>query len=102
VRDAGGASEYGHFCGKRGLSAISCGHEGKAGPQNPASPQDRQISADAVRLKAPAKWLPANRASRLREHVVGLRADQPDGAHHDDKDHRQHDRVFRDVLTFIV
>lgn len=41
-------------------------------------------------------------ASNLREHVVGVAADQANGANHDHQNYREHDRVFGDVLaTFI-
>jgi len=43
-----------------------------------------------------------NGASCLREHRIGVGADQPDRADDDDKDDRQHDSVLSDVLAFIV
>jgi len=35
------------------------------------------------------------------EYVTGSGSDHPDGAHDDRKNDRQHDRVFRDILTFL-
>jgi len=42
------------------------------------------------------------RAADLREDVAGVGADQADGAHDDDEDHREHHGVFGDVLTFFI
>ena len=41
-------------------------------------------------------------AAYLREDVVGIRSNEPNGAHNDNQNDRQHDRVFRDVLTFLI
>src|SRR5713101_6064800 len=43
-----------------------------------------------------------NRARRRREDVVGVRADQPDGTHHNHQNDREHYRIFRDVLGFVI
>jgi len=43
-----------------------------------------------------------NRASYFREYIISIRTDQPNRAHHDDQDDRQHDCIFRDVLTAFV
>ena len=37
-----------------------------------------------------------------REHVIGVAADEPDGANHDHQDHGQHHRVLGDVLPFVI
>jgi len=42
------------------------------------------------------------RTGHRREHRVRVRANQPDRADHDHQNHRKHDRVFGDVLTFFV
>ena len=41
-------------------------------------------------------------AADLRKDVARVRSDQANGAHHDDKDHRQHHRVLGDVLTLFI
>jgi len=41
-------------------------------------------------------------ASDLRKHVVGVTADQSDGANHDHQNYRQHHCVFSDVLTTFL
>jgi hypothetical protein len=41
-------------------------------------------------------------AGHSRKSVVGLRSDKPDGAHHNYKYDRQHDRVLGDVLTIVL
>jgi hypothetical protein len=43
-----------------------------------------------------------NRAADRREHIVRVRANQPDGSDYKHEDYRQHDRVFGDVLTLII
>jgi hypothetical protein len=43
-----------------------------------------------------------NRAANLRENSAGVGPDQPHHAHDDYKDDCQHDRVFSDILSFIV
>src|SRR5713101_5283028 len=43
-----------------------------------------------------------NRARRRREDVVGVRADEPDGTHHKDKNKCKHHGIFRDVLRVII
>ncbi len=40
-------------------------------------------------------------AGHSRKSVVGLRPDKPDGAHHNYKYDRQHNRVFGNVLTIV-
>ncbi len=42
------------------------------------------------------------RAANIREHVVGVRTDQPNCTHDDNQNHCQHHRVFRDVLTALI
>jgi hypothetical protein len=37
----------------------------------------------------------------LRENIVGVGAYQPNRTHHQHEDDRQHDCVFRNVLTFV-
>jgi len=37
--------------------------------------------------------------ANIGEYVVGIRSDQPNRTHHDDKNHRQHDRILGDVLS---
>lgn len=64
------------------------------GPKRWTPPPSRPLS-DHDRL-------PAKCARGFREYVVGLGADQPDGANHDDQDDGQHHRVFCDVLTLII
>ena len=39
--------------------------------------------------------------SDLRKYVVGVAADQPDRADHDDQDYSKHHRVLGDVLTAL-
>ena len=41
-------------------------------------------------------------AADLREDVAGVRTDQTHGADDNDEDHRQHDRVFGDILTSFI
>jgi hypothetical protein len=43
-----------------------------------------------------------NRAANRREHVIRVRANQPDSSDYKHQDYRQHDRVFGDVLTLII
>ena len=42
------------------------------------------------------------RAADLREDVAGVGADEPDRAHDDYENHRQHHRVFGDILSGFV
>jgi hypothetical protein len=41
-------------------------------------------------------------AANLREHVVGVRPNQPDRTDDYHENHRQHNRVFRDVLAALI
>ena len=41
-------------------------------------------------------------AGDLREHVIGVAADQLDRTNHDDQDYRQHHRVLGDILTAFL
>jgi hypothetical protein len=43
-----------------------------------------------------------NRAANLREYIVGVGPDEPDGAHDDHQNHSQHDCVFSNVLTTVI
>ena len=43
-----------------------------------------------------------NTARHGREHVVGIRSDQPNRAHDDNQNHGQHDRVFRNILSLLI
>jgi hypothetical protein len=43
-----------------------------------------------------------NCAADLREHVVGIRPDEPDRAHDNYQNHSQHDCVFRNVLSTLI
>lgn len=43
-----------------------------------------------------------NRAAYLRKDVVRVRSNQPDRAHDNDENDRQHDGVFRDVLALLI
>jgi hypothetical protein len=38
----------------------------------------------------------------LGKYVVGVGADEPDGAHNDYQNHGQHHCVFRNVLTMLI
>ncbi len=42
------------------------------------------------------------RAANLREHIVGIRPDETNRAHDNDKNYRLHDRVFGDVLATLI
>ena len=41
-------------------------------------------------------------ASHVREDIIGVGTDQPDGADDDYKNHREHHRIFRDILSAFV
>jgi len=43
-----------------------------------------------------------NRAANRREHVIRVRANQPDGSDYKHQNYRQHDSVFGNVLTLII
>jgi hypothetical protein len=43
-----------------------------------------------------------DRAGYLREHVVGIAADQANGAYNDYQDYGQHDGILRNVLPFFI
>ena len=43
-----------------------------------------------------------DRAANLRKHVVGIRPDEANRSDDDYQDHRQHDRVFRDILAALI
>ena len=43
-----------------------------------------------------------DRAANLREHVVGVRADQSNRTNNNYENHCQHDCVFRNILTSII
>ena len=50
----------------------------------------------------PRAALLVNRACRGREHVIGVASDQSDSPDDQDQDHRQHHRVFGNVLTLFL
>ena len=41
-------------------------------------------------------------AANLGEYVVGIRPDEPDGAHDNHQDYGQHNGVFGDVLSSVI
>lgn len=41
-------------------------------------------------------------AANLRENVAGIGADEADRPHDDHENHRQHNRVFCDILTALI
>jgi hypothetical protein len=43
-----------------------------------------------------------DRAGYGRENVVGVAADQPDGADNNNQNHSQHNSIFSDVLPAII
>src|SRR5207249_10575855 len=43
-----------------------------------------------------------NRTRHRREDVIRIRADEPNGAHDQDENHRQHHRILGNVLSLIV
>jgi len=43
-----------------------------------------------------------DRTANLRKYIVGIGADEPDGAYDDHQNHRQHDGVFGDVLATLI
>jgi hypothetical protein len=40
--------------------------------------------------------------ANIREHIVGVRADEANGAHYDYEDDRQHHCILGDVLTALI
>jgi hypothetical protein len=46
-------------------------------------------------------WL-LDRAADLREDVARIRSDQPDGAEYNDKNDRQHHRIFCNILPALI
>jgi len=52
--------------------------------------------------KAGGRRLLRHLARDLREHVVGIAADQSDCANDNHQDHCQHHRIFGDILTLIL
>jgi hypothetical protein len=47
-------------------------------------------------------WLLLDGAADLREHSVSVRPDEPDSAHHNHQNDRQHYRVLSDILTTFI
>ena len=43
-----------------------------------------------------------DRAAYLRKHVVGIRPDEANRSDHDYQNHREHHRIFRDILTALI
>src|SRR5580704_1869356 len=41
-------------------------------------------------------------AADVREHVVGVRADEPDRTHHDHQNYGQHHGILSDILTTLI
>jgi hypothetical protein len=41
-------------------------------------------------------------AANIREHVVGVRTDEPDRPHHDHQNYSQHHRILGDILTTLI
>jgi hypothetical protein len=56
----------------------------------------------ALRLDRKPELSLLNRTANLREHVVGVRSDEPDGAHYNDENYSQHDCIFCNVLTTLI
>lgn len=52
--------------------------------------------------RIPLKGELLERASDLREDVVGVRSDHPNRSYDDYQDHRQHYRVLGDILAFFI
>jgi hypothetical protein len=53
-----------------------------------------------LRCRATAELL--NRTGYVREHIIGIRANQPNGADNDYQNDGEHHGVFRNVLAFVV
>src|SRR5271168_1241587 len=62
----------------------------------------RDLSHCGLDTRPASSLLTADLATNIAEHVPGAGTNQPDGADHDDKHHRQHDGVLGNVLTLFV
>src|SRR5271167_2281397 len=62
----------------------------------------RDLSRCDLDTRPASSLLTADLATNIAEHVPGAGTNQPDGADHDDKHHRQHDGVLGNVLTLFV
>jgi hypothetical protein len=63
-----------------------------------SSPHRKQAEVESSRIT----YELLDRAANLRKYVVGIRADEADGAHDDHQNHGQHHRIFRNVLTTLI